>query len=261
MKKKLSIIIMVIFITAVSFAGSGRTQLLRDGLGLSGVDGKIVAGENDRWFFKLDSDLSDDKGFVKAETLIEMMPSSALETVVADPGQKLHAGFRIWGRVTRYESRNYIFAIYFLPIVEVKKSVTSRSRREEKAEIVNDPNDALTVPAELVEKLSTRRIIKTEDLKKGLQLKQDSILADRTGFITERNGQPFFVIDGMGRNIPKVSIRLLPCYFLEIAEKKQNDSLEQQRFKVAGIVTRYKDENYLLLQRARRVYSHGNFPK
>ena len=31
------------------------------------------------------------------------------------------------------------------------------------------------------------------------------------------------------------------------------------RFNVAGILTRYKGQQYLLLQKATRIYSYGNF--
>ena len=105
----------------------------------------------------------------------------------------------------------------------------------------------------------TQRRISTEQLKKTLELKQDFILADRTGFILESSQESQLVLDALGRNIGQLSFELLACETLERAERKQSAELEQVRFKTAGIVTQYKGRHYLLLQRARRAYSHGNF--
>jgi hypothetical protein len=48
---------------------------------------------------------------------------------------------------------------------------------------------------------------------------------------------------------------------LELTERLQSADLEPLRFKIAGVLTTYKDEKYLLLQKAIRTYSHGNFGK
>lgn len=70
-----------------------------------------------------------------------------------------------------------------------------------------------------------------------------------------------FVLDALGRNVRPVSLRLLPCEALELAELAQSVIPEPVRFKIAGIVTKYKGEKYLLLQKATRIYSHGNFAR
>ena len=99
-------------------------------------------------------------------------------------------------------------------------------------------------------------------MKKGVELKEDGVLADRTGFITIESGNAaVFTFDGLGRNIDRISIRLLPCQALEIALEKQSTKLEPVRFKVAGVVSEYRKEKYLLLQRATTVYSFGNFAR
>jgi hypothetical protein len=40
---------------------------------------------------------------------------------------------------------------------------------------------------------------------------------------------------------------------------RQRSSVEPIRFNIAGLVTEFKGRQYLLLQRAIRVHSHGNF--
>ena len=46
---------------------------------------------------------------------------------------------------------------------------------------------------------------------------------------------------------------------LKWTEYKMEKSANPLRFRVAGIVTKYNGEYYILLQRAARAYNHGNF--
>jgi len=88
----------------------------------------------------------------------------------------------------------------------------------------------------------------------------DSIFLDRTAFLVEQDeGRFMFVPDALGRNVQKLSLHLLPCAALELTELKKAAEPETMRFKIAGIMTKYKGKNYLLLERATRTYSHGNF--
>jgi len=163
-----------------------------------------------------------------------------------------------------------------LSIKESKQQpVVARPRRDRPA--VSEPNDVLAIPQEIIEKLKGGRIVCPEELgrtpkaKKGVvdsasekkaQLQQDSILADRTAFLSKQDdGQLVFVLDAFGRNVRPVSLRLLPCEVLELAEQRQSAVPEPVRFKIAGIVTKYKGENYLLLQKSTRIYSHQNFDR
>jgi len=244
----------------------------------------IGFGLPNRWFFEFDSDISDDKAVVKAGTSLELLPSSTLEKMTADVEKRAAASpvrnkspkattvpsvqtsngasYKLWGRVTKYKGRNFIFPIYFLPLSETKRPPpsTSQEPREKTGPTLNDPNDALTIPKEILEKLKTRKILRPEQLKKGLELKQDSILADRTGFVVRQGeGRLVFVFDALGRNVQQIILRLLPCQALESAERRQSAEADRLRFKIAGILTKYKGNHYLLLERTTRVYSHGNF--
>jgi len=119
--------------------------------------------------------------------------------------------------------------------------------------------------------MRSERLGRIADAKKGAgvsvsavkaELKRDSILADRTAFLSKKDdGQLVFVLDALGRNVRPVSLWLLPCEVLELAEYRQSAEPEPVRFKIAGIVTKYKGENYLLLQKATRIYSHQNFDR
>ena len=124
---------------------------------------------------------------------------------------------------------------------------------------IRDRNDVIKMPDEVLKKLGGRRVIRTEELEKGLVLESDRMLANRIGFIEGEKINSRLVLDSLGRNAQRISFHLLPCHALERGQQLQAREPEDVRFKTAGIVTRYKGEYYLLLQRAIRVYSHGNF--
>jgi len=300
MGKRLTITSLAFFISVVPIVSGLRSvktrqMLLRDGFAVTGVDGRLVIHDSneanpkfsfDRWFFELDSDLSDGRGLVKAGASLELLPSSALEKMIADANNRTATSYRLGGRITRYRDKNFIFPTYFLPLTKTKKppsSTSQKSPQQETRPTINEPNDVLTIPKELIEKLPDRKkgidyrkrqereAIKTKSTERGRAgkpgLKQDFILVDRTALFRDpAHGaqdtwhEAGFVLDALGRTEAKISLRLLPCQALEQAQRRQSTEPDALRFKIAGIVTTYKGKHYVLLQRATRVYSHGNFP-
>ncbi|MGD8786635.1 MAG: hypothetical protein PVJ60_04360, partial [Phycisphaerales bacterium] len=94
-------------------------SLLRDGFALNGIDGKLAGPDsNDVCFFELASDVNDYREQVNAGTKLELLPSSALEKMIADANGSSGASYRLWGRVTKYKNRNFIFPNHFLPFGE-----------------------------------------------------------------------------------------------------------------------------------------------
>ena len=292
MDKKLTISVLffisVLPAALVLGATKNRQIPLRDGFALTGIDGRLVVRDNnensressfERWSFEFDSDVSDGGGLVKVGASLEILPSSVLERMIADANNVSNTSYRPWGRVTQYKGKNFIFPNYFLPLADTKEPNLPTSQKppqQEDRPKINEPNDVLTIPKELIEKLPdrkkridhrTREQNGTEPADKTKsELKQDFFLADRSGFIRESGQetakswrQVSFVPDAIGRTEAKTSLRLLPCAALEQAQRKQSAAPEALRFKAAGIVTKFKGKDYLLLQRATRVYSHGNF--
>ena len=260
MSSKLTILFFV-FLTTCSALGAAATPktVLRDGFMLAGVDGKVTRSEN-KWSFELDFDVTDQIATVKAGTTLQLLPSMAMEKLAADIKQRANNNYRLWAKVTKYKNENFIFPIYFLPLSKLEQPKPAEPNEPQPRRprlTINEPNDKLAIPEEIIAKLSTRKILRTEQLRTPLQLKQDSIIADRTGFLRDSD----FILDALGRNVQQLSFRLLPCQVLELAQLKDARSPEPIRFKISAIVTKYKDQNYLLLQRATRTYGHQNFPK
>lgn len=263
MSKRTVILIFALLSCAAFCAGAARKTPaagpgVRDGFGLMGIDGELSSSEG-KWFFKFDSEVSDGAGQIKAGETIELLPSTALGKIIADAGKRPEANYRLWGDVTKYKGKNFIFPVYFLPVSSTED--INRPGEPPKVKIaINEPNDALPMPEEIVGKLKSRRVLRQEQLQEGLQLKQDYVLTDRTALLGKRtDGQAEVILDALGRNIPRISLRLLPCEVLERAQQEQSAEPDPVRFKIAGIITQYKGEYYLLLQKAIQAYSHENF--
>ena len=284
MGRKLTILILALFINSVVINTSLAETPLRDGFVLSGIQGKLVRPDSneslqnqpinlngsERWFFSFDSDVTDAITLARAGTTIELLPSAGLEKMVADAGKTTNAGLTLYnGVITTYEDRNYIFPNFFLQHanqVEPAPKPAEKPKAPAKPKIsVNEPNDEFTIPQEIINKLrnSKKTVVRPAQLgSKGFKLKQNSIIVDKSGYIVEQPGnRVVFIFDAIGRNLSSVSISLLPCQVLELAQQKQAEVPEQIRFKISGILTAYKDKNYLLLQKATRIYSYGNFER
>jgi hypothetical protein len=269
MIKRITLLILLIATGALA-EQQQRKPLLRDGFVLMGVDGRVVA-RGDKWFFELERDISDGKSVITAGSKIEMLPSAGLEKMLADMKDNPGRSYRLYNAmVTLYGGENYLFCDYFLPLVEADTTVEEKTAvsgtpggepNEPAVEVmINEPNDAVMIPQEIIDKLKTRRIIRPETIKQGFELKQDSILADRTGFIKQKSdGGWIFEFDAVGRNTSEVSLELLPCQVLAGAQYKNDKAVGRARFKVSGIVTKYQGRYYLLLQTANRAYGYGNF--
>ena len=296
-----------------------RRALLRDGFVLTGVDGRLVSRDSneapqdpnvdfrarDRWFFEFDSEVTDGRGIVKAGETLELLPSSTLEKMIASLRTYGDVTFSLYrGRVTKYKDKNFIFPTYFLilsrpvkPPSETRQTPTKPQLQEteptvttppqqQKGVTVNEPNDVLTIPKEILEKLKAKRVLgppKTKQVvedvndagkvserakdrkvlpvrKEGPASKPDSVIIGRTALFRDVR-HDVFVLDALGRNVPKSSFRLLPCQTLQMAQEEQSAEPDPIRFKIAGIATVYKGNKYLLLQKATRLYNHKNFPR
>ena len=283
MIKKILLILFLITSTSGLNAGTTRPNLLRDGFVLRGIDGTLTGPDsNDVWFFELASDVTDRDTVVKAGTKLELLPSSALEMMITHTKTHTAATYQLWNStVTRYKGRNYIFPVYFLPVnLKDEKSELNETTPEEKTPKDSDDNasDLPTIPPDIMEKIKAAReeMFKTsqripdsdittiddnQHTAKGLKTAiTDSILVGRTAVLVKQKKNEYeFTLDSIGRNVEKESFRLLPCEELERAEQKQSTNPEPIRFDITGILTKYKGNEYLLLNKATETYNHGNF--
>ena len=155
-----------------------------------------------------------------------------------------------------------------------KEPDSEKDEKTEQEPAIYDSNDVLPIPKEMMEKLRKKParpakriytdVVKVAPVKppKRVPIPQDSVLADRTGFlIKQHKALPTFAFDALGRNIQQRSLQLLPCEALHRAERQQLVEADPLRFKIAGLVTKYKGKDYLLLERALRAHSHESFDR
>lgn len=259
---------------------------LREGFVFDGVEGMVTRADEkkDRWLFTPDVDVSDGRGIIKAGQPIELLPSSTLEKITADIEEPKGAtAVRLWATVTRYSNRylltgsvledisvhkdffdkNFLLAWYFIPMSAIEepqsKTETDESAAESPAPAKQSQEDAI-IPVDVMAMLKPKRMVNLAKLKK-LDITGDVMLADRTGFVVSDQPSKVLKMDSLGRNVEDISFRLLPCEVLQRTERNLDASAYRQRYRVAGRVTKYKGEFYMLLQRAVRTYNHGNFAR
>ncbi len=250
-------------------------------IGIEGVAKKVES--SDKWFFTPDSDAANEVEVFKAGTSIELLPCSTLEQIAANSTDGT-AAIRIWGRTTRYSNKytltrktsvnylkskvpaqkptdnNFLFPVYFIPLNTTDEEAAPEADVEESQEKTDSPagKDSI-LPDDVMKLFKPKRVIKLT--KKIIDVEGDLVTANRTGFVSFDNKKKLFSIDGLGRNVDGIVFNILPCRILETIEKKHASRAGRLRFKVSGIVTKYKGQYYVLLQRAVRTYNHGNFAR
>jgi hypothetical protein len=248
-------------------------KLLPDDYVFAGVDGKLIQTAPDKWAFEFESAANIGGVEIKAGQTLEMLGSSTLEKMAADAKERNAAMFRIWAKVTKFEGKNYLFVVYYLSLRKIDQPTggTVKNEPNKTGQAVNAPNDVVNIPPEIVALLKTSEVLPTTEAQatraEELQLKQDTIFANRAGRVAVRNGGStalttgdyVFEADALGRGVGKFAIKLLPCQKLEDAILQVRSESNPVRFNISGILTKYKGEQYLLLQKATRMYSYGNF--
>jgi len=265
---------------------TAQVPLLREGFILNGTEGRLVGPDgNDVWFFELATDVNDYRAVVKAGAKLELLPSAALEKMIADIRKDPALRYQLWGaRITKYKGTNFIFPDFFLPLKTASKPGPALPQKagdqvEDEPEPqrtlepeLTDSNSVLSIPPDILKKLRARRLKIADggqramdegrETRDELRTPQQSVVVDRTGFVKrQENDRLVFVPDALGRNVGAAfgRLRLLPCEILELAELKQAGQLERVRFRIAGITTEYQGRCYLLLQKATPSYNYGNF--
>ena len=248
-------------------------KLLPDDYVFAGVDGRLIQTGVDKWAFEFESAANIGGAEIKAGQALEMLGSATLEKMIADAKERSDAEFRLWAKVTKFEGKNYLFAVYYLPLRKIDKpteekkqnevNTVTQALRQSSGQAINAPNDVVNIPENIVALLRQSEVLPTTEAQatrqEELQLKQDTIFANKAGRVAVKNGDYVFEADALGRGVEKFAIKLLPCQKLEDAMVQVRSESNPVRFNVAGILTKYKGEQYLLLQKATRMYSYGNF--
>ena len=251
-----------------------KVLLIRDGFYIDGAEGSVKqAPDKDTWFFSPDENIIDGKAVLKAGDQIQLLPSSTLEKITANINPEAGlTGVRLWAQVTKYKNKNFLFAGYFIPMSQIEETKADAPPPEEKdpqpaqappdqAEPTDKKPAGSIIPDDVMAILKPKRTVDFARVKETPDIKNDTVLVGRAGYLNIKEDNKVFQIDGFGRNAEALSFPLLPCEVLELAEMKMARPPARQRYQIAGVVTKYKGRLYLLPQKAARTYSHGNFAR
>jgi hypothetical protein len=233
-------------------------KLLPDGTVLDSLDGSLIADANGTWIFESSVDANSISGPVAAGTRLELLPSAILEILIADVNDRCTPTYRLSGQVTAYRGQNFFWPTYYLPLSKLKEAGPADTQGTS----VTAPRKGMEpeIPPEVLAKLKERRAPRGPASPQSPQMQSPaSLLVDVVGRIGIGPDGPVFTPDAYGWNISRTSYRLLPCGVLEQTLQRQAAAPEPLRFNVAGLITQFKDQKYLLLQRATRAYDYGDF--
>jgi hypothetical protein len=251
--------------------GQDQAELVSEGFMLSGIEGAVFFDNTKQnWYFELSSDVNDSFSRINAGTKLQLLCSAALEKLCFDVNERAEPNYKIWGRITKYNGQNFIYPSFSFPLgkidpseSEVVSEQTNNVKEKPEQQVgVNESEDAIVIPENVLEKLSSRKIVRTETVREQIDVQLDTIISGRRAVLEKTSDEDFvFVLESIGRNISNVSLKVLPSQALELAEQIQASVSEMVHFKISGLLTKYKGEQYLLLQKASRVYSYQNFAR
>lgn len=240
--------------------------LITEGFIINGIDGTIKRSEDKKtWVFVIDEDVTDGIATIKTGDELELLPSSMLEKIVDQADDDYTAGIKLWARVTRYDDRNLLFSWYYIPMTDESDKPQAAAPAEQEAEpqpqpqVEDDDEEDSIIPSDVMTVLKPKRVVNLAKLREVVESEGNAMLAERTGFIIKKDGENILNIDSLGRNVDEMSFKLLGNEVLKWTEFKIENSPYPIRFRIAGIVTKYNGEYYILLQRATRAFNHGNF--
>jgi hypothetical protein len=231
--------------------------LLRDGLYAKSVLGRVVAAsDTGPWFLELHSEIKDQNTVVLAGTRVELLPCGMLEILLGDAKVRPETDLRVWAKVARYRGKNYFFLMNYFglsaPVKPLPKAQTTEADSPPKA-------DRLQIPEAVKKQLAQQRVVHTAAIPKVATILTNKILINRSGYIKTQKDTKVFVFDGLGYSTGDAPIQVLPCEALERIETLQNMGVGPYRFSIAGMTTTFRGQPYIYLQRALRVFNHGNF--
>ena len=240
-----------------------KPKLLTDGFVVMAGEGTIQKLEEGKILFQLAQDITDERVILESGTSIEMLPCSTLEKIENAMGEDDQLKLQLWARVTRFGEKNYLFANYFIPLVKEEKVAEpiSEDDNKESGEELSNQEDSV-IPLDALEILEPKSVIDIKKLRESVTKQEDVILADWDGFFEledEERCDWIFKLDSYGRSLSKMQFKVLGSGAFESVVNRLEDSSYRIRYKSVGIVTVYKGQVYILLQRARPVYSYGNF--
>ncbi|MHC5213901.1 MAG: hypothetical protein ACYSOO_04855 [Planctomycetota bacterium] len=259
--------LLILLMTASVFGAAQKdtpAEMVEEGAFFDSVAGLLKKEpKTDDWQFVPDEPIViTEKVTVPAGAPLKMLPCSVLEQMTGLAGEENQLGVELSALFTRYKHSNYLFSVFFLPIKDgVAQPEPTPEPDDDKTENTQpeaqEPESI--IPTEILTQMKAN---KAPDLKKFQQIAEvtgDIHLIGRAGFLSKTDTGYTFSPDAFGRNIDSKHFLLLGNSMLATAEKQMAREPGRERYNVSGLVTEYQGKTYMLLRRASRTYTHGNF--
>ena len=304
-----------------SVANTERMMLLPEGLRITNREARLVRHPKDnRWFLSFVPIGLDGAGMstvgdqgVRPEQAVpnargddplsrpmEILPNKWLTTMLKFSGERhdWSVGFRVSGKVTAYQDRNYIM----LSQVATEHLFGKQAKDSEKKpavqggpqaavqtgadEAIAQSGDGAAAPPEKLRQalmnLPRIRPLAAADDQTGSTSKTASRTGEKTTLrqasavegiwkdghtIVDRVGRLAFDVDedrwlfsfeADSESLAEPPVTLLPCQLLEKMEKETQRSGRLIKFRISGEITKYQGQNYMLLRKVLLVYDRGN---
>jgi hypothetical protein len=249
----------LIAVLICSVPACGAEVVLPEGFVLNGTEGLARNNEPNGWTFVADTDLVYMKSTLPAGSVLSILPSSGLEQIRSFAKEQKQTRVKIWGILTSYKKQNFLFPIQVIALSASDSKPAQPLPTKHIDPNVMDSTVSEVIPSEVMKILRSQSKIDLARMSETLDtVSSDFALIGKTGFVTSDKDK-FFTPDGFGRKVEHGRLPLLPCLTLEETEKGIAEALGRHRYNISGIVTVYDGKQYLLLYRASRTYSNGNF--
>ena len=249
-------VIAVLTVTPMSFAEPQHSQPLEEGYLVAGIEGRVAkCPDNAQWEFFPAVPIVEGKGLLPAQKAIPLLCCSTLEQMAQLAGDEKTVDVRVWAMVTEFRGQNYLYSLYFQPLKAqqaeqppVPQPKPDRPREKESV-----------LPDEIMQMMQRNRTPDLKRLDEITAVSSDRNLIHRTGLMRFSDEEMSFSPDAFGRNAPQDTYRLLPSKALESVQRSIQRTPGRQRYVVSGVMTQCQGQTYLLIRRAVRTYTHGNF--
>jgi len=266
--KILRISLLLVALTGVCAFAAEKTDekpaaapLVEEGSFMDGVEGLLQKDtETNLWYFTPDKPVEiTEKVTVAAGTKLELLPCSVLQQMAGLAGKDNKLPIKLSALFTLHNHTNYLFSVFFLPIKDSSKPAPETEEKEpETADPQTDDPDSI-IPTNILKKIKETKTPDLETFQNIAQVTGDVNLIGRAGYLSKKDGTYIFEPDAFGQNVDDTQFILLGNSALTAAQKEMAREPGRERYNVSGLVTTYNGKTYMLLRRASRTYTHGNF--
>lgn len=260
MKKSQYAILFLVF--CFISAGIWAAPIVEEGIFFDGVEGLLKKRANiDVWDFTPSEPIkiTEQRAF-PANQSIQMLPCSVLEQMTELAGEENEIRVELSAFFTNHEHKNFLYSVFFLPLQVDKPALKEPQQPDKQSDEPTAPaKEDSILPTEILQQIKETKVADLKRFQSISKVTGDINLIGRTGYLTQKDGVIRFESDTLGMKLDDKQYLLLPNSTLAIAHFHEAHIPGKQRYNISGLVTEYKGKKYILLRRATRTFSHGNF--